>query len=230
MFWDENSDRKKFVVPDTIVDVAFQIECRSLPVEHTHALSTAVLEALPWLNDEADAGIHMIHGAESGNGWMRPEATGEGGGVLYLSRRTRLELRVPKTRLADTRALTGRSLDIAGHSLRVGVGQPRLLSPITTLFCRSVEADPGQDEESFLRTSHAQLQALGIRCGKMLCGRSHSVDLPERRLFTRSLMLADLSVDHSILLQQKGLGPGRKLGCGLFLPHKDIKAVRGGDE
>lgn len=230
MFWDENSERRKFVVPDTIVDVAFQIECRSLPLEHAHALSTAVLHALPWLNDEEDAGIHMIYGAESGNGWMRPEATGDGDDVLYLSRRTKLELRVPKTRLTDAHGLTGSSLDIAGHSLRVGAGQPRLLSPITTLFCRSVEADPGQDEETFLRTSHAQLQSLGIRCSKMLCGRSHSIALPDRRLFTRSLMLADLSVEHSILLQQKGLGPGRKLGCGLFLPHKDIKAVRGGDE
>ena len=229
MFWDENSDRKKFVVPDTVVDVAFQIECRSLPLEHTHALSTALLKALPWLNDEEDAGIHMIHGAESGNGWMRPEAN-DGDGLLYLSRRTKLELRVPKTRLTATQVLTGRSLDIAGHSLRVGVGQPRLLSPITTLFCRSVQADVAQDEEQFLRSSQAQLHSLGIRCGKMLCGRSHTIDLADTQLFTRSLMLAELSVEHSILLQQKGLGPGRKLGCGLFLPHKDIKAVRGGDE
>ncbi len=229
MFWQENSERKKFVVPDTIVDVVFNIDCRCLPIEHTHALSSALRAALQWLDDVEDAGVHMIHGAESGNGWMRPDGS-QGDALLYLSRRTKLELRVPKERVADVRALTGRTLDIEGHPLTVHDGQVRLLSNITTLFSRHVIADADQDEESFLRTSSAQLQALGVRCGKMLCGRSHDIELPSERLFTRSLMLAELSVEHSILLQQKGLGAGRKLGCGLFLPHKDIKAVRGGDE
>jgi CRISPR/Cas system CSM-associated protein Csm4 (group 5 of RAMP superfamily) len=39
-------------------------------------------------------------------------------------------------------------------------------------------------------------------------------------------MLADLAVEESVRLQQRGLGPGRTLGCGLFLPHKDINEVR----
>ena len=229
MFWQENSERNKFVVSDTIVDVVFNINCRCLPIEHTHALSSALRTTLPWLDDEEVAGIHMIHGAESGNGWMRPDGS-QGDALMYLSRRTKLELRVPKERVADVRTLTGRTLDVDGHPLAVKDGQVRLLSNITTLFSRYVIADTTQDEESFLRTSSAQLQALGVHCGKMLCGRSRDIELPGERLFTRSLMLAELNVEHSVLLQQKGLGAGRKLGCGLFLPHKDIKAVRGGDE
>ncbi len=229
MFWQENSDRKQFKVPDTIVDVVFNIDCRCLPIEHTHALSSALRSALPWLESEQDAGIHMIHGAESGNGWMRPDGN-QGDALLYLSRRTKLELRVPKERVADARVLSGSTLEVGGHPLKVGDAQVRLLSNITTLFSRYVIADPQLDEENFLRTSSAQLQSLGVRCGKMLCGRSHEIDLPGERLFTRSLMLAELSVQDSILLQQKGLGRGRTLGCGLFLPHKDIKAVGGGDE
>jgi CRISPR-associated protein Cas6 len=229
MFWQENSERKQFKVPDTIVDVVFNIDCRCLPIQHTHALSSALRAALPWLDAEQDAGIHMIYGAESGNGWIRPDGS-QGDALLYLSRRTRLELRVPKERVADTRALSGSTLDVGGHPLKVLDAQVRLLSNITTLFSRYVIADAQQDEEIFLRTISAQLQALGVRCGKMLCGRSHELDLPGERLFTRSLMLAELSVQDSILLQQKGLGRGRTLGCGLFLPHKDIKAVGGGDE
>lgn len=229
MFWEENSERKQFKVPDTIVDVVFSIECRCLPVEHTHALSGALRAALPWLESEQDAGIHMIHGAESGNGWMRPDGS-QGDALLYLSRRTRLELRVPKERVADARALSGTTLDIGGHPLQVRDAQVRLLSNITILFSRYVIADAKQDEDDFLHTCSAQIKALGVRCGKMLCGRSHEIDLPDERLFTRSLMLAELSVQDSILMQQKGLGRGRTLGCGLFLPHKDIKAVGGGDE
>lgn len=229
MFWEENSERKQFKVPDTIVDVVFNIDCRCLPIEHTHALSSALRAALPWLDAEQDAGIHMIHGAESGNGWMRPDGS-QGDALLYLSRRTKLELRVPKQRVAAASALSGSTLEVGGHPLKVLDAQVRLLSNITTLFSRYVIADARLDEENFLRTSSAQLQALGVRCGKMLCGRSHEIDLPGERLFTRSLMLAELNVQGSILLQQKGLGRGRTLGCGLFLPHKDIKAVGGGDE
>jgi hypothetical protein len=38
-------------------------------------------------------------------------------------------------------------------------------------------------------------------------------------------MIADLKTDESLALQQFGLGEGRKLGCGLFLPHRGIDAV-----
>jgi hypothetical protein len=38
-------------------------------------------------------------------------------------------------------------------------------------------------------------------------------------------MVADLEPEQSVLLQEKGLGTHRKMGCGLFLPHKGIKPV-----
>ena len=139
-------------------------------------------------------------------------------------------MRLPKERVNDARALIGATLDVCGYPLQVKDAQVRLLSNITILFSRYVMADSQLDEENFLRTCSAQLKALDVRCAKMLCGRSHEIELPGERLFTRSLMLAELNVQDSILIQQKGLGRGRTLGCGLFLPHKDIKAVGGGDE
>jgi hypothetical protein len=39
-------------------------------------------------------------------------------------------------------------------------------------------------------------------------------------------MLADLTAEESLRLQQHGLGPGRYFGCGLFIPCKGIKTVR----
>ena len=58
---------------DEIVDAVFAIECRSLPVDHAYALSTAIQEALPWFADEPQAALHTVHGAASGAGWQRPE-------------------------------------------------------------------------------------------------------------------------------------------------------------
>jgi len=38
-------------------------------------------------------------------------------------------------------------------------------------------------------------------------------------------MIADLSKENSIKLQDVGVGIGRIFGCGIFLPHKSIDAV-----
>jgi hypothetical protein len=71
MYWhDENDSPETYQVPDDIVDIAFKIDCRTLPLDHAQALSTALHTALPWIAEEPDLGIHTIHVAESGNGWM----------------------------------------------------------------------------------------------------------------------------------------------------------------
>jgi hypothetical protein len=64
-----------------------------------------------------------------------------------------------------------------------------------------------------------------VRVRKALCGKTTAIDSPGGPIEARSLMLADLTQDESILLQQRGLGPYRQLGCGIFIPHKGIDAV-----
>jgi CRISPR-associated protein Cas6 len=90
------------------------------------------------------------------------------------------------------------------------------------VFARYVVADPKQSEETFLDAAITQMQQMGIQCRKALCGRNHHFRLPDGDLFTRSLMIADLEPQQSITLQQQGLGKWRKMGCGLFVPHKGI--------
>lgn len=223
MYWQEQKSAEEFVVPDDVADAVFAISCRSLPVDHAYPLSQAIQAALPWFAAETDAGLHVIHGADSGNGWMRPE---DPHALLHLSQRTRLVLRLPKHRLGDAEALLGRTLDVAGHALRVDKLTLRPLSRITTLFSRYVVIGAGDDESGFLKAAVEQLGALGIKPVKMLCGRETTIATPAGTLYTRSLMFADLAVEESVRLQQHGLGPARKLGCGLFIPHKDIDEVR----
>ena len=222
MYWSEDSDDKKeVVVPDNVVDVVYSISCKCIPMEHAHALSAALQQALPWLAEEEHAGIHQVYGAESGNGWERPDTE-----VLYLSRRQKLTLRLPKTRLDEAKSLSGQILDIAGHPLKVGELTTRKLSDLPTLFARHVLGEADQSEDDFMAQAVAQLNAMGIRVKKMMCGKAGRIELPDATLHTRSLMLADLELEESVKLQEVGLGPGRKLGCGLFLPQKGIKAVK----
>ena len=224
MFWTEdNQADNEFTIPDNIIDVVFDIKCKMLPLDHAHALSEAVLEHLPWLLDEPCAGIHQIYGAESGNGWLRPEDPENE--ILVISRRQKMTLRIPKTRLDDVAKLQGQTLPIAQYSLTVGKFKQRKLSDLPTLFARYVVSRSGQDEDTFLREAAGQLQSMGITVRKMMAGRERLIRTPDKVICTRALMLADLEQEHSVLLQEQGLGEGRILGCGLFLPQKGITAV-----
>lgn len=227
MFWEEEKDENSpYVVPDDVVDLSYHIKCRSLPLDHAHSFSQAVTEKLDWIVDEPQAGIHLIHGAESGNGWLRPDDTENQ--LLHLSHRARMMLRVPKHRIAAAQRLTGETLDIEGHTLEVGQAKIKLFSTLPTQFSRyivipaSISTD---DEEAFMEYAAGEIAALDIKVRKMLCGRAHSFRLPDGSVNTRSIMLADLEVDEAVALQQGGIGDQQAMGFGLFIPHKGVRAV-----
>jgi len=233
--------------PAEIVDAVFAISCRCLPVDHAHALAQAIEAALPWYADEPGAGLHTVHGAASASGWLRPEGADA---LLQLSHRAKLALRLPRHRLEDAAALLGRTLQVAGWPLRVDSLALRPLSRITTLYARCVvladgdgdgdgdgkqpdrAADVGGDaallstdadrEAAFLAAAAGELRALGVSPATMLCGRVTSIATPARSYLAHSLMLAGLTREQSLALQRNGLGTLRRLGCGVFIPHKDI--------
>jgi CRISPR-associated protein Cas6 len=219
MFWQEEIDEEQYVVPDNVLDLIFKIKCRTLPVDHAWSLSEAIHQALPWFADERQAGLHLIYGADSGNGWERPS---EGAQTLYLSRRTRLILRLPRERIEDATALTGQILEIAGNSLEIGASHSRLLGMTTTLYSRHVVAEPERDEDAFLQQAVESLQSLRLRFKKVLCGKGTRFTTPEGPVETRSLMVAGLPLDDAVTLQEHGIGPLRSRGFGLFVPHKTV--------
>jgi CRISPR-associated protein Cas6 len=224
MFWEEDHASQQPRQPHDVVDLLFSIDCRELPVDHAYSLSRAVREALPWLEDEAQAAVHTVHVAGSQNGWERPAHDGDQ--LLILSRRTKLTLRIPKERLGDAARLTDRELDIGGFRLKVGQSKIRPLSTQGTIFSRYVVCRPGEDEQGFLRRIAEELADMGIRIKKALCGRETALRTPDGLVHTRSLLLANLSPEHAIRLQTLGLGPHRLMGCGIFLPHKGIDPVK----
>ena len=246
MLWQDTPDEKHEAACEDVVDLAFRLSGGTLAVDHAHALSRALLAELPWLADEPQSGVHQIHVASSGHGWTRPD--GDACEVLNLSRRTRLTLRLPRERLVDAESLSGRSLDVGGHRLQVGGAAERPLKPSRTLFARYVICDDSrcEDEECFIDWVADRLRGMGITPTKLLCGMSSRIEAPRERFGSRSrrsptscipavvrarsLMVAALPADASLTLQRQGLGDGRLIGCGLFVPHKGIEAVRDTNE
>jgi CRISPR-associated protein Cas6 len=223
LYWQEDEEQEDVELPRTVQDLLFRIDCRTLPLDHAEALSTQIRRHLPWLDDEPLAAIHLIHVAESANGWMRPEDPDSE--LLHVSRRTRMTLRLPSHRFDDARALVGRQLDIAGHPLTVGDFHLRPLSKLTTIFARHVDTGGTEDEAEFMRQVARELADRGIRVKKMMPGKLHRHRSAEGDILTRKLMLSDLQIPESLQLQEQGLGRRRLMGMGIFLPHKGIEAV-----
>lgn len=219
---EEESDITRFVVPENVLDLHFSIRCKTLPVDHAWALSTAIQQALPWFADEKRAGLHLIFVADSGNGWERPHGSGEN---LYPSRRTKLILRLPRERIEDALALTGQKLQLGDSEIEVGEGVAHPLVATNTLYSRYVAVtEAGQKEDEFVAQQVAELKAAGLTFKKLLCGKETRFTLPERELLTRSVLIADLSFADAVRLQEIGVGTHAQqiLGCGLFIPHKAV--------
>lgn len=221
MYWTEDDDDKQ-KVDDKVVELVCSIRCRSLPVDHVWALSDALLQQLPWLADGQGAGVLPINIPESGNGWMRPEGADE---LLHLSRRTKLVLRVPVQRFDDAEALMGKQLDVAGNALEITKLEKRSLQAMETLLAHFMVRDAEVSEQDFLKVTFDELASLGVAVRKMLPGKGRVIRTPDGDLHTSSLMLAELTPEESLIVQQCGIGAHQHLGCGVFTPQKDISEV-----
>jgi CRISPR-associated protein Cas6 len=194
---------------DRVIDIAFAIDGGSVPAEPARALAEALERALPWLGDMPSLGVH-------------PLKLARGGGQALLSGRTRLTLRVPRERAEAVARLAGGELPLPGGGLRLGAARTRELLPWGTLYAHCVAVGDSSDELGFLQAAQAELEALGIR-GRVICG------LPRRgadgAVQGYGLMVDQLSATDSVTLQCHGLGAGRRVGLGLFVPHKSAAAV-----
>lgn len=227
MYWNEDKRKAKFQISEDVIDLSYAVKCKCLPLEHMQELYESLSEVLPQLKDDKFAGIHPINGAESGNGWERSSDPSQ---LIYLSRRQKMTIRISNDYLAEAEKLSGQTIIVAGHEVELGKTSIKKLSDLPTTFCRSIMIDSRMDEDEFLKWAYNDLKSLGIEVQKMMAGKERVVSLPDGgERITRSLMVAELKQAESVLLQQHGLGEGRILGCGIFLPQKDIKAVNSDD-
>tara|TARA_B100000886_G_scaffold97353_1_gene64604 strand:- start:4246 stop:4923 length:678 start_codon:yes stop_codon:yes gene_type:complete len=218
--WIEDEEKKSISEMSKMIDVAFKINCKTLPYDHAFSLSNEITKHLPWLEDNELTGIQTLHGPESGNGWTRAENE-----EIFLSKRTRLILRIPKSEYNETCKLEGETLKVLGNDIKVGKASKKPFLTVRDLICRFVLTDDDLDESDFLKYVAKEFESHEIHLRKAICGKTKSFTINGDQKFTRSLMIADLSKENSIKLQDVGVGIGRIFGCGIFLPHKSIDAV-----
>ena len=204
--------------PETaLVDLRFSVQGDALPLDYADALASALRKVFPWFADEPDLGVHPLGG-------LSPAA-----GAWYLSGRTRLTLRLPRQRLDEARRLAGMSLDVGEHVLRIGTATERELAHASVVYASfvtfGVEADGGVIDESLFFTHCRQALAEMKLSPRLVCGKAKRARVATGMLSGFSLMVADLDVAGTLLLQQRGLGQARQQGCGVFVPHKSMAPV-----
>lgn len=197
-----------------LVDLAFPVQGGCLPRDHRGLLARALGARLPWLGVEPGTGFHALN------------LVGGGGATGLLSRHTRLTLRLARARApATAQDLAGTEIDLDGCRLRLDTPSVRELLAHRTLFAHFVAA-PDDDENAFLRAIDTELQALGVAC-QAVCGLRQQVGGDDGPLSGFSLMLDGLSPAHASRILRCGLGPHRRLGCGIFIAHRSAAAVGG---
>ncbi len=182
-----------------------------MPIDHGWVLYQALIPLAPWIAGEDALGIHPVHGANTGSG------------ELILNRRAKLVIRCPASRLTDLARLEGRAFMVGGQTLSLGKSRVKPLTMHTPLYAHTV-CTGSDDERTFTQDVIRRLDAMNINT-RFICGKPQKVFDGEKMTTGYSLMLHGLPIAHAIQVQQQGLGLHRKLGCGIFIPHKSISAV-----
>jgi len=192
------------------IDFAFSIAGECVDRDYPQGLYEALRAAAPWLDEEPLAGVHPIRG-------LTPST-----GALLIGGRTRLVLRVPESRIAACERLQGIALALP-EPLRIGSASRRELLPHPVLHARLVVTG-AEDETDFVADVARAVAELALDC-ETIVGRRGEVRVGEQRFGGFSLMLHGLSAAQSLKAQAHGVGQYRKLGCGVFVPHKSVAAV-----
>ena len=204
------------------LDVFFHVFGAETPTDHGYALFSSLSRILEtdgdrWLHGNPHVGLHTIRGMHLGNG---QRSIGPG---------ARFGLRLPSDLLPRSLKLAGKRLDLDGCRLRVGTSQTHALTPATMLHCRIATTKNGDDPARFDAEIARQAAALGIS-GKVFRspagvaqrdGRDPSrriVRVKGKRIVGHAMLATGLTAKEAILLQERGLGGRRRMGCGMFVP------------
>lgn len=219
--WQEEEEKRPIADSSDMTDLSFSVDCRELPYDHAYELSSEILNLVPEIKNDKRNAIQTLHGPMSGNGWVRPDSEN-----IPLSKRAKLIIRINKNQLNDIKNnIEGKEISLFGNTLKIGRSKVKNFLVVKDLFCRFVMSDHKTSEDDFLNIIQNELRDLDINIRKALCGRSMVISFGEKTLYTRSLMIADLSKEDSLKLQEEGVGDKKLYGCGIFLPHKSIDAV-----
>ena len=209
--WQEEEEKKPIADSSEMAELSFSVDCKELPYDHAYELSSEILKLVPEIKKDKRNAIQTLHGPMSGNGWVRPDSEN-----IPLSKRAKLIMRINKNQLNDIKGIEGKEIMLFGNALKIGPSKVKNFLVVKDLFCRFVMSDHKTSEDDFLNNIQNELKGLNINIRKALCGKSMVISFGKKTLYTRSLMIADLSKEESLKLQEEGVGDKKLYGLSLI--------------
>lgn len=227
----------------SLLELLFPVLGSDIPTDHGYALYGAISRLIPKAHTpELPLRIGPIRGAYIGDGKLRLEPNS-----------SHLRVRMRSDDLPVLLPLAGKSVDLDGHKVRLGVPQVCTLVPAATLYSRTVvikasspktdstakesrdreKARRYQDPAEFLAAIRRELARRGIGAEADLplhetgprTGQAvrHVLRIRGKTIVGFSVIIQGLTAEESLILQEQGLGGRAKMGCGFFVPVKEGK-------
>ncbi len=211
-----------------IIELAFRLRGTPLPQDHGYPLYRAVSGVVPWVAEPAQVDLAIV-----------PIQGSPHGGFLHLTSVSRLAFRLNADDVEKLMPLSDRSLVVDAAVLRLGRPTEYRLRPVPGLASPFVVVEQHRYSDEVLEWLKAEFLTLDIRAVPTLRlkhGREgaspaergrRSFDCPYGR-YTRhiddravvgwEMQVFGLAPEESVRLQERGVGPGRRYGCGVFMP------------
>jgi CRISPR-associated endonuclease/helicase Cas3 len=191
----------------TAIDLTFLIHAHgALPSDHSYALIGAVSRLIP-----------EAHG---GDGYALAPIAGRqiGGRQMKLTENSRFVVRTSPERIAQFLPLAGKTIDIFGRKISLGVPSVYSIDPAETLRARLVTIKGYFQPDDFKQAVQRQLDNLEIGDCEILVGRQRTLRIKRNEIVGFETTLANLAPEDSLKVSSHGIGGRRHMGCGFFVP------------
>jgi CRISPR-associated protein Cas6 len=211
-----------------IIELSFRLRGTPLPYDHGYPMYRAVAGIVPWVGEPAQIDLAIV-----------PIQGSAHGGFLHLTSVSRLAFRLNADDIEKLQSLSDQSLVVEAATLRVGRPTEYRLRPVPGLASSFVAAEHYRHSDEVLEWLKGEFRALDIKAVPTLRlrhgragarpaerGRSsfdcpyarHNRQIGDSSVVGWEVQVFGLAPDESVRLQEHGVGPGRRYGCGVFTP------------
>ncbi len=190
------------------IDLSFQVTSQSpLFSDHGYQLFGAISRLLPRAHEPNGIAVLPISGQQIGDR------------KIQLGKSSRLVIRVVASDIAIWLPLAGKTLEVAGAKLQIGVPEIRSLIPATAVRSRLVTTKNCQDQTRFELELRKQMTALGVgEQAVVSIGKRRTIRIRDKEVVGYEVIVEGLTAEESLAIQTVGLGGRRHMGCGVFVP------------
>ncbi len=195
----------------TSIDIRFHVNSPSaIPADHSYALVGSVSRLIPEAHGGNGYALAPIAGRQIGNRQMR------------LNENSRFVVRTTPDRIQQFLPLAGKTIDILGRKLVLGVPSIHQLEPATALRARLVTIKGFFEPNEFKEAVRRQLDKLEIGNCEIEIGRQRTLRIKHTEIVGFETTIRNLTPDDSLVLASSGIGGRRHMGCGFFVPVQKV--------